>query len=232
MKSRLCILVFSLFVAGVVNRGYGQQALECSTRPGGSADWDEHLIESGSAEESARLKQAPHGTRRVDGHAIEVGWSGGKLMLKDKQPYDDPDSVRWTYCGYNEVLKVHMVLKDGEAVFSGVLVDDRNGAILPGGQKLLFSKKAEYYLAYYQDDGRDGKTLKLYQRDGTLLWKGFDGLLTSDGKYQVAYFEKMQWDDQDRPQAIAHDIKSGNVQTVTLTQSSSGKWNWSPLTVK
>lgn len=228
MRSRLCILLFSLFLAGAVNRGYGQQTLECSTPSARPRVLNENFVKPRSAEESARLKQAPHGTGRVAEHVLEIGWSGGKLMLKDEQPYDDPDSVHWSYCGYNEALKVHMVLKDGEAVSSGVLVDDTTGTILPGGQKLLFSKKAEYYLAYYQDDGRDGKTLKLYRRDGTLLWEGFNGLLTPDGEYQVAYFEKMQWDDRGRPQAIAHDIKSGNVQTVTLTQNSTGKWEWLP----
>jgi hypothetical protein len=120
-----------------------------------------------------------------------------------------------------------MVLKDGDGAWTGALIDDTTGTVLPGGQKVLFSKSASFYLTYSQDDGRDGKTLKLYRRDGKLLWDGFDGLLTPDGIYQTAYFEKMQWDDQERPQAVAHDIKSGNLQTVTLKQNGSNQWEWS-----
>ena len=64
-----------------------------------------------------------------------------------------------------------MVLKNGDGVWAGSLIDDTTGTIFPGGQKVLFSKSAGYYLAYSQDDGRDGKTLKLYRRDGKLLWE-------------------------------------------------------------
>jgi hypothetical protein len=227
MKLNLYILLISLFAAGSAQHGYGQQALECSTLPANSEKWDDHLVKPGSAEESARFKQAPHGARRLQQHALEIGWAGGKLALKDKPPYNDFDSVHWTYCGYNESLKLHMVLKDGDGAWTGALIDDTTGTVLPGGQKVLFSKSASFYLTYSQDDGRDGKTLKLYRRDGKLLWDGFDGLLTPDGIYQTAYFEKMQWDDQERPQAVAHDIKSGNLQTVTLKQNGSNQWEWS-----
>lgn len=224
MRTNLSFLLILFFAAA--STAYSQQALECSTASGNQANLGEHWVQPRSAEETARFKQSPHGVRRVDPHTIELGWTGGKLTLKDKPPYDDYDSVHWTYCGYNQTLKLHMALKGGDGVFTGVLIDDATGTILPGGQKVLFSKSAAYYLAYYQDDGRDGKSLKLYRRDGTLLWTGFDGLLTADEKYQTAYFEKMQWDDQERPQAVAHDIKSDGIQTVTLKPNSAGKWEW------
>ncbi|HEY2913228.1 MAG TPA: hypothetical protein VGK21_07705 [Candidatus Angelobacter sp.] len=120
-----------------------------------------------------------------------------------------------------------MLLKEDEGLFTGALVDDATGAILPGGQKMLFSKNAQYYLAYEQPDGQDGETIKLYRRNETLLWKGYNGFLSAGGKDVLANFEDMHWDDQGRLQAIAR-MDDGKTQSVTLTQGSAGKWDWLP----
>jgi hypothetical protein len=224
-KARNILLLLSL-VAGVTALANCQQILQCSVpskRPGATDDF----VRPRSAAEVARLKQAPHGAKRL-GHTIEVGWAGGKRILKDKPPYNEPlDGVRWTYCGYNADLKLHMLLKEDEALFTGALIDDLTGALLPGGQKVLFSKNAQYYLAYEQPDGQDGETIKLYRRNGTLIWEGYNGFLSSDGKDVLANFEDMHWDEQNRPQAIAR-LNGGKAQTVTLTEGSAGKWDWLP----
>ncbi len=225
-KTRYILLLLSL-VAGVTEQASCQQVLQCSvpsTRPGVT---DDDFVQPRSAEEIARFKQAPHGAKRLGKHAIEVGWAGGKRILKDKPPYNEPlDGLRWIYCGYNADLKLHMLLKEDEALLTGALVDDATGALLPGGQKVLFSKNAQYYLAYEQPDGQDGETIKLYRRNGTLIWEGYNGFLSSDG-IVLANFEDMHWDDHDRPQAIAR-LNGGKPQTVTLTEGSAGKWDWLP----
>ncbi|HLK08204.1 MAG TPA: hypothetical protein VKV30_09690, partial [Candidatus Angelobacter sp.] len=69
-------------------------------------------------------------------------------------------------------------------------------------------------------------TIKLYRRNGTLIWEGYNGFLSSDG-IVLANFEDMHWDDHDRPQAIAR-LNGGKPQTVTLTEGSAGKWDWLP----
>lgn len=227
-KARYILLLLSL-VVGITKLANCQQILQCSvpsTRPGVT---DDDFVRPRSAEEVARFKQAPHGAKRLGGaHVIEVGWAGGKRILKDKPPYDEPlDGLRWTYCGYNAELKLHMLLKEDQALFTGALVDDVSGALLPGGQKVLFSKNAQYYLAYEQPDGQDGETIKLYRRNGTLLWKGYNGFLSANGKDVLATFEDTHWDDQGRLQAIAR-LDDGKTQTVTLTQGSDGKWDWLP----
>jgi len=227
MRNARYILLLLSLVAGTTTLANCQQILQCSvpsTRPGVT---DDDFVRPRSAEEIARLKQAPHGAKRLGAHVIEVGWAGGKRILKDKPPYDEPlDGLRWTYCGYNADLKLHMLLKEDEALFTGALIDDVTGALLPGGQKVLFSKNAQYYLAYEQPDGQDGETIKLYRRNGTLLWEGYNGFLSSDG-IVLANFESMHWDDHDRPQAIAR-LNDGKTQTVTLTEGSAGKWDWLP----
>ena len=226
-KARYILLLLSL-VAGITEQANCQQVLQCSVPSTRRGVTDDDFVRPRSAEEIARLKQAPHGAKRLGAHAIEVGWAGGKHILKDKPPYNEPlDGVRWTYCGYNADLKLHMLLKEDEALFTGALVDDVTGALLPGGQKVLFSKNAQYYLAYDQPDGQDGETIKLYRRNGTLLWKGYNGFLSANGKDVLATFESMHWDDHDRLQASAR-TDNGKTQSVTLTQGVAGKWEWLP----
>jgi hypothetical protein len=226
-KARYILLLLFL-VGGVTEQAICQQILQCSVQSTRQGATDEDFVRPRSTEEVARLKQAPHGAKRLGKHVIEVGWARGKRILKDKPPYNEPlDGVRWAYCGYKADLKLHMLLKEDEALFTGALVDDVTGALLPGGQKVLFSKNAEYYLAYEQPDGQDGETIKLHRRNGTLMWEGYNGFLSADGKDVLANFEDMHWDDQNRPQAIAH-LNDGKTQTVTLTQGSAGKWDWLP----
>lgn len=221
------ILLFLSLIAGVTQPAYCQQILQCSV-PSTRAGADDDFVQPRSPEEVARLKQAPHGAKRMGAHAIEVGWARGKRVVKDKPPYDEPlDGLRWIYCGYNADLKLHMLLKEDEALFTGALIDDVSGTLLPGGQKVLFSKNGQYYLAYDQPDGQDGETIKLYRRNGTLLWKGYNGFLSPNGKDVLASFEDTHWDDQDRLHAIAR-MDDGKTQSVTLTQGSAGKWDWLP----
>jgi hypothetical protein len=202
--------------------------LRCSNPQTKATDIDPGFIEPLSTEEGYKLKQAPHGARRIGVHQIEISWVAGKRIFRDKPPFNEPlDGIHWTYCGYNSELKLHMLIKEDGSLFTGALLDELTGAVLPGGQTILFSKNSKYYIAYEQPDGQDGETIKLYQRDGKLLWKGYNGILSPDKKMVLANFENMHWDNQNRPQAVAQ-INGHNAQTITLTPDSSGKWNWLP----
>lgn len=229
MKSVFCVFSVLIVVAAANTGASCQQTLQCSVssaRP--ASDEDEEFVQPRTQQEADRAKQSPHGARRLGKHTLEVGWSNGKRIFKDKPPYNEPlDGLKWTYCGYNSTLKLHMLIKSDDALFTGVLVDDATGALLPGGEKVLFSKDAQYYLAYEQPDGQDGETIKLYSRNGHLLWKGYNGFIAEDGKSVVAEFTDAHWDSQGRLQAVAK-LDSGKQQTVTLTRLNSGKWDWLP----
>lgn len=188
-------------------------------------------LNPGNAEEAARFLQAPHAARRVSKHQLEVSWAKGKRLFKDKPPYDEPlDGIWWEYCGYSPTLKLHLIGKGERDLFTGALLDEITGVTLPGGKIVLFSPNHQFYLAYEQPDGQDGETLKLYKRDGTMVWKGYNGILSPDGKSVYIGSEDMQdmrWDGQNRPQATVH-LGEGTVVTVTLTEGSNGKWEWLP----
>jgi hypothetical protein len=186
------------------------------------------LVPQASAEETSRLGKAPHGAKRTTPHRLEVAWRGGKRYFVDKPPYNEPlDGVSWSYCGFDATLGVHLVFKNDKDVATGVLLDDRTGELLLGGEVVLFSPDQKYYLAYEQPDGQDGETIRLRRRSGTLVWKGYNGLLMADGITFLAEFVNMRWNDQDRLQAEAR-MDEGKTVTVTLTERGDGKREWLP----
>ncbi len=99
---------------------------------------------------------------------------------------------------------------------------------MPGGQAVLFSPDQRYYLAFEQPDGQDGETIKLYQRSGTLVWKGYNGILSADGKSVIADFENVHWDNENRLKAAVR-LDGGKTVALTLTQGKTGRWEWLPL---
>jgi hypothetical protein len=221
MKTAILFMVLPLFlVAGIMAQSSRGVDLYCAAS-----------VEPNSARETALFHQSPHGAKRLSKHQLEVGWAGGKAIFKDKPPYDEPlDGLRWAYCGYSPTLKLHLIQKGDGDLFTGTLLDDQTGARLPGGSEVLFSPDRRYYLAYEQQDGLDGDNLTLYKRDGTVVWGGYNGVLSRDGKSVVVNSEDMRdmrWDSQNRPQATVR-LHGGRTLVITLTHTRSGEWEWLP----
>jgi hypothetical protein len=230
-RAVLRIAVPFLIFVGTSAQSNGQTTLSCTTRPNSHGMIDA-LIEPGSNQETVRLHQAPHGAKRTGKHQLYIVWSSGTQVLKDKPPYDEPlDGIRWTYCGYSTTLQLHLIGKQDVDVFTGVLMDDKTGLLLPGGQTVLFSPDHRYYLAYEQPDGQDGETIKLYSRSGEILWIGFNGILSPDGKMVVAEFQSLRWDSRNRLLAELSPLGKQK-EFLTLTKESNGKWGWLPKATK
>ncbi len=68
----------------------------------------------------------------------------------------------WIYCGYSPGLKLHLLFERKESHFSGALLDDATGSLLPGGQDVLFSPGNRFYLAYEMEDGDVTEILKSF----------------------------------------------------------------------
>jgi len=120
--------------------------------------------------EAIAVRHAPHGARHV-GRRLEVGWAGGRRVF-DSDPSCD-DSIGgpcWAYCEYNPELKVTLLFKEEGDLFTGVLADRR------------------HYLAWEHSDGQLGDTLKLYRRDGALVWEGEDTIRSRDGESVIGRF--------------------------------------------
>jgi len=217
-----------LFASSALAQTDTQQALTCAI-PSTQPTQLEKLVEPRSAEESARLQHAPHATKRLAKHELQIGWSSGHRLFKDKPPFLEGslDGLVWIYCGYSPALELHLIGKNDEQGFTGTLVDDAKGSLLPGGESVLFSPNRKLYIAYSQPDGQDGETLSLYTRSGSLLWQGYNGFLSPDGTI-LGNFENLHWDLENKLIAeITPNSQKKN--TVALTHRN-GKWKWVPIT--
>ena len=181
-----------------------------------------------SAEETARLQHAPHVSRRVKEHELQVGWNGGQRLFKDKPPFDDSmDGLYWVYCGYNLSLKSHLIGKYGRGdLFTGMLLDDRSGSLLPGATMVLFSPRRDFYLAYEQPDGQYGEDLKLYSSNGTMLWRGYSGFLSANGTTVLGNFENLHWDANNTLIAEIEPIGKRRMSVTLIRRGDSGQWEW------
>jgi hypothetical protein len=220
-----------LFALSATAQTTGELALTCAN-PTTEPTRLDRLVEPATVEESARLQYAAHGTRRLTTHELQVVWANGQRLFKDEPPFDEPMAgIFWVYCGYSSPLKLHLVGKNdanNSFIVTGDLVDDNNGSVLPGGEAILFSPNRKLYLAYEQPYGQDGETLKLYSREGHLLWQGYNGFLSPDGKIVLGEFEHLHWDSRSR---LVAEIKPVGKQrmTVILVHRGSTKWEWTAV---
>jgi len=142
------ILMPLLLSPAAAPQGDGRFALSCDA-----------LLTPDSKEETLRLGNAPHHAKRVEKHRLEVSWVGGRQAFVNKPPYDEPFACTTrAYCGSDAQLNLHLLLKRDERLLTGVLLDDRIGGILPGGQTVMFSPDRGYSLA------RSGKVTTAFFR--------------------------------------------------------------------
>jgi len=175
-----------------------------------------------------RLRDAPHGAKRIGKHRLEVTWAAGKRLFEDEAPYQegDLDGVRWAYCGYDPKLRLHLIFKACRPAFTGALLDDVTGALLPGGQDVLFTTDQQDYVAYEMADGDTTEILKVYRRNGEILWTGHNGFTSADNGSVVVAFHNLHWNSQNRLGTLAVPADGAKPFTITLTPNRSGKWNW------
>ncbi len=221
IRDAACVIAMAVFA---VASAQGQEKPVSGRRAGTVLDCPANAKDA--------LSQAPHGAQRIGKHVLEVRWTGGTHLFKERAPYLDGEigGVVWTYCGYDPTARFHLIYKgDGDhAFFTGVLLDDKTGALRPGGESVLFSPDRKFYLTYAQPDGLDGQVTDLYRRDGKKLGEGYSGMLKPDGKEILVTDDNIRdlfWDDRDRLHATAY-LDGGKTAPVDLIQQAGGKIAW------
>lgn len=178
--------------------------------------------------ESAALKQAPRGARRVSEHVLEVTSQQGPRRFVDKPPYDEMGGVRWRYCGYDALANVHLIELNDESGYSGDLLWDESGKLVRAGHTVLFSPNRQAFLAIEQEDGVDGENWTVYGITGKPIWKGYAGMIAKvDGVDSVvSTFTDPHWTVHGELTAhfVCASSKANGV--VTLARSPSGDWRW------
>lgn len=209
----------------------GQLTLQCGRLLMAQSDLA-ITVESRSPAEFYRMRHSPHGAARTIRHVLWVGWAGNRRAFADNPPHDEiPETAAWTYCGYSAAVNFHLIEKKVPGLLTGVLMDDSSGSLLPGGHVVMFSPDRQSYAAFDQEDGQDLEAIKLYNRSGTLLWKGYCGLFSEDGRSVEASFDNVRWDDSGRLIAeYKAPQKAGAV--LFLSRGPDAIWRWLPDTRK
>ena len=183
-----------------------------------------------TSKEFNNIAKFPGKAKRLAEHVLVVSTAYTKLIFKDKPPYDENfPTLRWEYCTYSSVQKMHLLIKDQDTDFSGILVDDVTGKQLPAGQDVIFSNDGQMYAAFVQPDGLDGRELYVYKRDGTQLWQGYDFIEGKPG-YILATFDEhyLHWNQHNQLQGMAMCSPDKKFGLVTLTKQENGNWAWLP----
>jgi len=164
-----------------------------------------------------------------------VNWEGGVREFRDTGTQDGYlGGTAYRYCGFSEVVGLHLVGVMEEDVFTGALLDHGTGRVMTAGKAVMFTPDGSKYFARVQPNGLDGERWYLYERDGSMFWEGLSGVSEQHPSlgydYFVATLDRPRWNDAGDFQAsLSCTIgRAGPVTTVTLTRDGSG-WTWLPV---
>jgi hypothetical protein len=190
--------------------------------------------------ENDLLKQAPHGAKRTGKHVLEIKYSGGVRKFIDKPPYDElvdginTEGLSWEYCGYNEIVKAHLILKRDNVKhesYTGSLLFEDTGKIVKAGYSVTFSPNKLNFIAF-QRYGGDGEFWDLFDTSGHKLWREFSYIIlpvkpTDSYSQEVAEFENPTLSNDLEIKAHMTCWQSKKSGNVTLKKIGA-KWVWHP----
>lgn len=175
------------------------------------------------AREPLRLTQAPHGAAR-EGKTLRVRWRNGTQIFRNTGSSDYLQGLHWQYCGFDAATGLHLIQKAEDGYFSGVLLRDSTGQILPGGFHVVVAPDRVHYLARSQGDGMDGEQWELRVfKTGQLLRHDVSPEGDIDAVWWVSPTElrvRLQC-----PMLAAAPTNLGHVRVLKLTAAG---WTWQP----
>jgi hypothetical protein len=181
------------------------------------------------AKEEVALQQSHGAAQRVSKRRLTVRWAAGtKTFVSDS--VQDFGSLDYWYCGFDSAAGFHLIHKTEDAAFTGILLNQTTGKVLPAGNEVIFAPDGSRYFASMQLDGHEGPDWYAYTRDGAALWTGQAEHPTGGLDRSVGILEKPRWTAKGALQATLRcpgGPDTWSMSTVTLTRSSVG-WAWLP----
>lgn len=121
-------------------------------------------------------------------------------------------------------------------MFTGVLLDNLTGKIVPAGQYVSFSNDKKKYFASVQPDGLDGEEWYVYTGNGVLIWKGLSGISKRHPKDKYEYFvadlDNPRWNSAEELEAdllcSADRDKPMTDKTTVALRLVGKRWAWLP----
>lgn len=123
----------------------------------------------GRAVEASLMAKTKGMASRPSAHVLVVRVAGKTLTFRDV-PGEPLSNIAYRFCTSHDGYT--LIRWENGDVFTGELVDESTGKILPGGQSVLFSPDRRAYFADRQEDGMDGQVWTVYSADGRRAWEG------------------------------------------------------------
>jgi len=184
--------------------------------------------EDGPVPEAARIKAlAPGIVMRTGKHQLTVKVTGKTLKFADKPPYDELGGVMYSFCDRKDgfILLKHI---NGDR-FGGKLINEADGAALPGGGSVTFSPDKRAYFGKVQPDGLDGEEWSIYAVDGRRSWTGFSFIPNPKKQgYMSATLTDERWEANGTFTAQATCIPADKITWRVKLVNNAGKWDWRP----
>lgn len=182
--------------------------------------------------EAIALRDAPLGASRASTHRLDVKWSHGVSSFRDSRGFDgDLDGIGYGYCGYVSYPGFHLISKNDNGVFTGVLLNHATGKILPAGKAVVFAPDKRYF-ASVQPDGLDGEEWYVFSQTGVRQWKGLSGISakhpTLKYDYFIATLEEPHWSASGELQATLKCSQGKRPPTLATLTHKDGQWTWQP----
>lgn len=164
---------------------------------------------------------------RIDAHHLRVKTAVGPVTLADEGPFDEPFAgVRHQFCDRRDGFVLLLVQQD--VFFTGKLVNEQTGAVIPAGQRVLFSPDRRAYLAAIQPNGLDGMEWEVRAVDGRLSWQGYDFIPADPNVSIQASLEDPAWTAKGELTAVARCVTDlDRTFPVKLVRLKAG-WTWKP----
>lgn len=185
--------------------------------------------------DSAILKMAPQAAKRLSPHVLTVNYQKGVKRFVDQPPYQEAFAgAHWYYCAYVPALRAHLIGKNEDDLFSGVLLLFDTGQLVKAGQSVYPSPDGKWFLAERQVNGEDGSEWLVAERSGKVLWDGYAGVLRmvteTPGSKPVAHvamsFEQPHWTEDGVLQATAVCSSPPEAKGIASFVSDRGIWKW------
>lgn len=159
-------------------------------------------------------------------HELRVNAGRKNLRFIDKAPSDDT-GIAYRFCDRGGGFILLRVAE--ENVFTGLLVDERTGQTLPGGEEVVFSPDGRAYFATEQPSGLDGNHWKIFAANGTLSWSGFS-FIPQEGKpdFMQATLSEPTWMPNGELTAVAQCLPNIERKWKVKLIKVSGRWDWRP----
>jgi hypothetical protein len=116
-------------------------------------------------------------------------------------------------------------------LFSGVLVREVDGAVIPAGLDAHFSPDEQAYFSDEQPDGLEGTLWKIFHKSGRLFWSGRSYIPSPNDPHQkVIELQLPKWTSKGEFTATANCVSSMDEQweVKLIRRKGSSDWHWTP----